>query len=71
MFEQHNVGQKIVRVAIFVVLIYLILAYLPSQELLQNDKIILTAAIAIVFLIYEVYFPSTYIETRNGSTSTS
>ena len=62
MFEQHNAIQKIIRVVIFIVAVYAILSFLSSDILEQNNKIILTSGIAIVFLIYELYYPSVKIE---------
>jgi hypothetical protein len=68
MFEQHNTIQKIVRIIIFILAVYIILSYLSSNILEQNNKIILTSAITIIFLIYELYFPSVRIELTNANT---
>ena len=62
MFEQHNSIQKIIRIIIFIVAVYVILSFLSSDVLEQNNKIILTSAITVVFLIYEIYYPSVKIE---------
>jgi divalent metal cation (Fe/Co/Zn/Cd) transporter len=67
MFEQHNTIQKIVRIIIFILAVYIILSYLSSNILEQNNKIILTSAITIIFLIYELYFPSVRIELTNAN----
>ena len=65
MFEQHNAIQKITRIIIFIVAVYIILSFLSSDVLEQNNKIILTSATTIVFLIYELYYPSVKIELRS------
>jgi hypothetical protein len=62
MFEQYNLFQKLFRIVVFVVLVYLSLTYLSTQELQQENKLKLTAVIMIVFLIYEMYYPSVRIE---------
>jgi hypothetical protein len=62
MFEQYNLFQKLFRIVIFVALVYLSLTYLSTQELTAENKLKLLAVIMIVFLIYELYYPSVRIE---------
>ena len=62
MLEQYNILQKLFRLAVFIILVYLSFTYLPSQDLTHENKIKLIAAVAIIFLIYELYYPSVRIE---------
>jgi len=62
MFTQFNVFEKIIRIVIFMVCVYLILTYISKEELTQANKINLMVTITIVFLFYEAYYPSVKVE---------
>lgn len=62
MFEQYNIYKKSIRLAIFVVCVFLILQYIPTEEINRENMIKIISAISILFLIYELYYPSVRIE---------
>jgi len=61
---QYNILQKITRIIIFLVLSYLSLTFIPNASVEQEDKIKLTGILTIIFLVYDIYFPSVHIETK-------
>ncbi len=62
MFEQYNLFQKLFRIIVFGILVYLSLTYVSTQELTLENKTQLIAVISIIFLIYDIYYPSVKIE---------
>jgi hypothetical protein len=64
MFEQYNNIEKIMRVVIFTLVTYFALMYIPNDEIVFEDKIKVTIVITILFLVYDMYFPSVRIEQK-------
>ncbi len=63
MYQQYNIAEKIVRVLLFVVGVYLSIQ--ASQIEISNEETIqLMSYITFVFLIYENYYPRVKIELK-------
>jgi|688.fasta_scaffold966810_1 hypothetical protein len=57
MFVQYNIIEKILRILIFAVAVYLSLQYIPNNELEFYDKVKILPAIVLIFVVYELYYP--------------
>jgi hypothetical protein len=65
MFEQYNILKKSFRLIIFIILVSLSLYYIPEEIMSNEDIVKSVCAIAIIFLIYDYYYPAIKIELEN------
>jgi preprotein translocase subunit SecY len=61
-FEQYNIYKKSIRLLIFIVTVFLILKYIPSEEINRENMIKIICSVSVLFLGYELYYPSVRIE---------
>jgi len=66
MFEQYNMGKKITRIIIFAIMVYFILEFIPKQVINREDVMKLTCSITLIFLMYDLYYPSVNIELKEN-----
>jgi len=62
MFQQYCFIKRLMRIIIFVLLVITTLFFVPMQEITNDDKVKISSIITIIFLIYEMYYPSVKIE---------
>lgn len=67
MFTQYNIFEKLLRILIFSICVYIILSYISKEELIFSNKINLVMATTVIFIFYEMYFPSVKIELEKNS----
>jgi hypothetical protein len=61
-FEQYNIYKKSLRLIIFISMLFLVLKYIPSTEINREDIVKIICCVSILFLGYELYYPSVKIE---------
>lgn len=57
--------EKIFRFALFAVVMYSILKIVPQQQISESDNIKIIICTLILFLFYDIYFPSVHVELKN------
>lgn len=57
-----NLKKKVLKYIIFTTAIYLILTYLPKEEIYWKDILTMTSAITSIFVLSEMYFPAVCVK---------
>ncbi|ATZ80633.1 hypothetical protein BMW23_0587 [Bodo saltans virus] len=57
MFVQYNIIQKLLRIFIFTIVVYLSLQYIPNVQLEMCDIVKIMSIIVLMFIVYELYYP--------------
>lgn len=63
-FEQYSSIKKLFRISIFIILVYLTLIYSPSQQINKDDICKITIIISILFIMYDLYYPTVKVEIK-------
>ena len=59
-------SKKMIRVIFFALMVYIILEFIPKQLINREDVLKLTCAITLIFLMYDLYYPSVTIELKDN-----